>query len=259
MHSDEELAKILAVQKGDVYDLELINKRLNFNPVGEDISSLYMDNGYLAFSIQPVEVEIDSDSIDIEMRIREGGIYTINKVMIKGNDRTNDHVILRELKTLPGQKFSRARLIRTQRELSQLGYFDPEKMDITPHPDPSNNTVDIEYGLEERPSDQIELSGGFGGSLGFVGTLGVVFNNFSIRNIPHFENWRPLPAGDGQKLELRIQANGRRFQNYSISFSEPWLGGRKPKSLSVSLSHSIQRTQTLEFDSEGNIIPPEKK
>lgn len=241
VHDDQVLKTILGVEKGDVYDMELINKRLNYNPTGRDISSLYMDNGYLFFNVQPVEVAVAGDSIDVEMRIYEGAQATINKIIITGNDRTNDHVILREVRTLPGQKFSRADLIRTQRELSQLGYFDPEQIGINPIPNPADGTVDIEYSLVEKPSDQIELSGGWGGYYGFIGTLGLVFNNFSIRNIPHFEKWRPLPVGDGQRLALRVQANGKLFQNYSLTFSEPWLGGKKPNSFTVSLSHSLQR------------------
>ena len=214
VHDDDILDRILAINKGDVYNLELIDKKLNFNPNGPDISSLYMDNGYLFFNVNPVEVKIEGDSVDVEMRIYEGAQATINKVYLTGNDRTNDHVVMREIRTLPGEKFSRAELIRTQRELAQLGYFDPEQVSPTPLPNPADQTVDIQWSLVERPSDQIELSGGWGGSFGFVGTLGLVFNNFSIKNIPHFDKWRPLPVGDGQKLALRLQANGRRFQSY---------------------------------------------
>ncbi len=241
VYDDQTLARVLGVEKGDVYDLENLNTRLQFNPTGNDVSSLYMDNGYLFFNVQPVEVQIDADSIDVEMRVFEGEQATISKILITGNDRTNDHVIRREIRTMPGQKFSRKDLIRTQRELSQLGYFDPEQIGINPVPNPADGTVDIEYSLVEKPSDQIELSGGWGGFAGFVGTLGLVFNNFSLRNIPHFEKWRPLPVGDGQKLSLRVQANGRFFQTYSATFSEPWLGGKKPNNLTVSLSRSILR------------------
>lgn len=247
IHEDETLDRILAISKGDVYNLELIDKKLNFNPNGPDISSLYMDNGYLFFNVNPVEVKIDGDSVDVEMRIYEGGQATINKVYLTGNDRTNDHVVMREIRTLPGEKFSRAELIRTQRELAQLGYFDPEQVSPTPLPNPADQTVDIEWSLVERPSDQIELSGGWGGAFGFVGTLGLVFNNFSVKNIPHFDKWRPLPVGDGQKLALRLQANGKRFQSYSLSFTEPWLGGRKPNSFGVSFNYSVQRS--LDFTS----------
>lgn len=241
IYEDDVLDRVLSIEKGDVYNLELIDKKLNFNPNGPDISSLYMDDGYLFFSVTPVEVMIEGDSVDVEMRIYEGAQATIRKVFVTGNDRTNDHVIMRELRTLPGQKFNRSELIRTQRELSQLGYFDPEQVTPNPIPNPANETVDIEWQLVERPSDQIELSGGWGGSFGFVGTLGLTFNNFSLRNITNFKKWRPLPVGDGQKLSLRLQANGRAYQSYSISFQEPWLGGKKPQSFGVSYNYSIQR------------------
>jgi len=242
VYEDEYLDKILAIEKGDVYDLELLDKKLQFNPNGLDVSSQYLDHGYLFSNITPVEVKIEGDSIDVEMRVFEGAKAKINKVYVTGNDRTNDHVIMREIRTLPGQYFSRAELIRTQRELSQLGYFDPEQVSPTPLPNPADETVDIEWSVVERPSDQIELSGGWGGTFGFVGTLGLIFNNFSLRNIPNFDKWRPLPVGDGQKLSLRFQANGRQFQSYSTSFSEPWLGGKKPNSFGVSFNYSVQRS-----------------
>ncbi|WPP53477.1 BamA/OMP85 family outer membrane protein [Catalinimonas niigatensis] len=253
IYDDETLARVLGVEKGDVYDLENLNKRLNFNPAGLDVSSLYMDNGYLFFNVNPVEVSIEDDSIDVEMRIFEGEQATISKIIISGNDRTNDHVIRREIYTVPGQKFSRRDLIRTQRELSQLGYFDPEQIGINPIPNPADGTVDIEYKLVERPSDQIELSGGWGGFYGFVGTLGLVFNNFSVRNIPHFDRWRPLPVGDGQKLSLRMQSSGRVFQSYSATFSEPWLGGKKPNNLTIGLSRTISNPGAARFGFGANI------
>lgn len=249
IYTDEELDRVLAVSKGDVYDLDLIQQKLNFNPNGADISALYMDDGYLFFSVTPVEVGVEGDSIDLEMRIYEGVQATINEVTISGNDKTNDHVVLRELRTLPGQKFSRADLIRTQRELSQLGYFDPEQVNPVPKPNPMDETVDIEWQLVERANDQIELSGGWGGAFGFVGTLGVSFNNFSVRNIPHFDKWRPLPMGDGQKFGVRLQSNGKAFQSYSVNFTEPWLGGKKPNSFGVSYSQSISRLGGRVFDS----------
>lgn len=241
IYDDETLDKVLGVAKGDVYDLDLINKKLNFNPAGADISSLYMDDGYLFFRVTPVETGIYEDSIDVEMRMYEGPQATINEVIITGNDKTNDHVVRRELRTIPGQKFNRTELIRTQRELSQLGYFDPEQVNPVPTPNPANETVDIEWQLVERPNDQIELSGGWGGNFGFIGTLGLSFNNFSVKNIPHLDKWRPLPMGDGQKFSVRVQANGVRFQSYSVSFNEPWLGGRRPNNFGVSFNHSVQR------------------
>ncbi|TRX50434.1 outer membrane protein assembly factor BamA [Fulvivirga sp. M361] len=240
IHTDETLQKILAIEKGDVYNKELIDTKLSFNPKGPDISGLYMDDGYLFFRVNPVEVAVDGDSIDVEMRIYEGEQATIKNVIIAGNDKTRDHVIRRELRTVPGQKFSRSDIIRTQQRLSQLGYFDPEQISPTPLPNPADGTVDIEWRLVERSSDQIELSGGWGGAFGFVGTLGLTLNNFSVRNMLKGK-FTPIPVGDGQRLSLRAQANGRQFQSYSFSFTEPWLGGRKPNSFSVSFNYSVQR------------------
>jgi len=239
IYDDKTLDNILGIKNGDVYDLELITKKLNYDPTGIDISSLYMDDGYLFFRVDPVEVGIENDSIDIEMRIFEGPQATINEVTISGNDKTSDHVIFRELRTLPGDKFNRSELIRTQRELSQLGYFNPEKVNPNPVPNMATETVDIEWQLEEQPSDQIELSGGWGGAFGFVGTLGVNFTNFSLREALSLKKFPPM--GDGQRLSLRAQANGRTFQSYSFSFQEPWLGGRKPNSFGISYTYSVQR------------------
>ena len=241
VYNDEVLSKVLDIQKGDVYNKELINKKLNFNPRGLDISGLYMDDGYLFFNIQDYEVAVEGDSIDIEMRIVEGDQATIDNVFIKGNDRTSDHVIRRELRTLPGQKFRRSDLIFSQQRLSQMGYFNPESINPEFNPNPVKGTVDITWEVEEQSNDQIELSGGWGGVFGFVGTLGLTFNNFSLRNVSDFSKWRPLPVGDGQRFSVRLQANGRSFQSYNISFTEPWLGGKKPQSLTVSYNNSITR------------------
>ncbi|HLL94624.1 MAG TPA: outer membrane protein assembly factor BamA [Spirosoma sp.] len=240
LYTGDQLREVLGIKKGDVYDPEDLDKRLNGNP-GQDLSSQYMDIGYLYYNAQPIERSIDGDSIDLEIRIFEGKQATINRVILNGNTKTSDHVVMRTVRTLPGQKFSKTALIRTQRELSTLGYFDPEKIGINPVPQ-SDGTVDIEYTVEEKPSDQIELSGGWGGFVGFVGTLGLTFNNFSARNIGNLSAWRPLPAGDGQRVQLRFQANGSQFQVYSLSFTEPWLGGRKPNALSVSASHTVYQT-----------------
>jgi outer membrane protein insertion porin family len=241
VYTSDVLSNILGIKKGDVYNLEELEKSLSYKPTQDDITSLYMDRGYLAFQIDPVEVAVEGDSIDVELRLSEGKQFDISGINISGNDKTSDHVILREILTIPGQKFSRSDIIQTQQRLSSLGYFNPEKIDIQPVPDIQNGTVDINYKVEERPSDQIELSGGWGGYYGFVGTLGLTFNNFSARKILDRHAWRPLPSGDGQRLSLRFQANGKSFQTYSVSFTEPWLGGRKPNSLSVSLSHTVQR------------------
>jgi outer membrane protein insertion porin family len=207
---------------------------------------LYMDDGYLFFSVTPVEVHVENDSIDLEMRIYEGKQAVVNKVTVAGNTKTNDRVILREIRTKPGQLFSRSDIIRTQRELAQLGYFDPEKLGVNPKPNPADGTVDIEYVVEEKPSDQLELSGGYGGST-FYGTLGLSFNNFSARNFFTKGAWRPLPSGDGQRLSLRVQSTGRNYQAYNVSFTEPWLGGKKPNSLSVSAYYNSSN-YTVNYD-----------
>ncbi len=241
LYDDKYLSSILGIKKGDVYNMDLLEKKLTFNPNGFDISSLYMDDGYLFFQVEPNEVSVEGDSIDVVLRMNEGPQATIKRVNVQGNTKTNDHVILREIRTVPGQKFSRADLIRTQRELSTLGYFDPEKIGINPVPNMDDGTVDINYSLEEKPSDQIELSGGWGGFFGFVGTMGLSFNNFSARRITKISEWSPLPSGDGQRLAVRFQANGRQFQTYSLNFTEPWFGGKKPNSFSVGASRSVQR------------------
>ena len=238
-YSSKELSNVLGIKRGDVYDQSQLDAKLFMNPNGNDISSLYMDDGYLFFNVSPVEIMVTNDSIDLEMRIYEGKQATVNKVTIVGNTKTNDRVIMREIRTKPGQLFRRSDIIRTQRELSQLGYFDPEKMNVVPTPNPANGTVDIEYTVEEKPSDQIELSGGYGGGR-IVGTLGVSFNNFSSKNFFKRDAWRPLPSGDGQRLSVRAQSNGLFYQSYNISFTEPWLGGKKPNSLSTTAYYSVQ-------------------
>jgi len=255
LHSASTLNKILDIKKGDVYNNEMIQKKTTFNPKGADISGLYMDDGYLFFSVVPVEVAVQNDSIDVEMRIHEGDQATIDEVIISGNNRTSDHVIRRELSTVPGQKFRRSDLIRTQQQLSQMGYFNPQKIDQDIRPNPADGTVDIEWKLEEQSNDQIQLSGGWGGYYGFVGTLGVTFNNFSARNIPHFDKWKPLPVGDGQRLSVSAQSTGKSFQSYGLSFTEPWLGGHKPNSFTVSLNHSVSRLALSNYTfSENNSL-----
>ncbi len=247
-----QLDTILGIKKGDVFNQSILDQKLYMNPSGYDISSLYMDDGYLFFQLNPSEVNVENDSIDMEIRIYEGKQAIINKVTVIGNTKTNDHVIMREIRTRPGQLFRRSDIIRTQRELSQLGYFDPEKMGVTPSPNPANGTVDIEYKVEEKPSDQVELSGGWGGGR-VIGTLGVTFSNFSARNFFNPKAWAPLPSGDGQRLSIRAQSNGLFYQSYNLSFTEPWLGGKKPNSLSFSVFHNIQTNGQTKYvkDEEG--------
>jgi outer membrane protein insertion porin family len=235
-YTDSVLSLLLGIKKGDIYNAETLNKKLGKqpSPEGGDISSLYQDDGYLFFQINPIETAVYNDTIDHEIRIVEGPQATIGKVEITGNDKTKDYVIRRELRTVPGDKFSRELIIRTQRELSQLGYFNPEKINPGIVPNTDQGTVDITWGLEEKSSDQLELSAGFGGGIGLTGTLGVTFNNFSIYNIFNKKSWSPLPSGDGQKLSLRAQSNGKQFRSYNFSFTEPWLGGKKRNSFTIS-------------------------
>jgi outer membrane protein insertion porin family len=251
-----QLDTILNIKKGEIFDQSLLDQKLMMNPSGYDISSLYMDDGYLFFNVTPQEVNVRNDTIDLDIHIYEGKQAIINRVTVLGNSKTNDHVIYREIRTRPGQLFRRSDIIRTQRELSQLGYFDPEKLGVTPTPNAADGTVDIEYRVEEKPSDQIELSGGWGGGR-VVGTLGLSFNNFSMKNIFKPSAWSPLPTGDGQKFSIRAQTNGIFYQSYNMSFTEPWLGGKKPNSLSVSAFYSMfNSTGSKKYvnDAEGNKI-----
>ena len=236
-YPSEYLQAVLRIEKGDIYDQTLLEERLR---IDEDaVSSHYLDDGYLFFGVTPVEIRIDNDSIDLEMRIREGDQATINRIIITGNTKTNEHVIRRELRTRPGDLFSKTALMRSQRELATLGHFDPERLGINPLPNPNDGTVDIEYVVEEKGNDQLEISGGWGAGM-LIGTLGVRFSNFSTRNILRKEAWRPLPSGDGQTLSLRLQSNGSYYQAYNLTFIEPYVGGTKPNSLNFSVFHTIQ-------------------
>ncbi|MFK7934737.1 MAG: outer membrane protein assembly factor BamA [Saprospiraceae bacterium] len=233
IYDEKTLREVLGIEKGEVYNQELLETRLRFSQEGRDVSTLYMDNGYLFFTVDPIETAIIEDSIDLQIRIFEGPQATIDKVTIAGNDRTHEHVVRRELRTRPGEKFSRSDIIRSQREIINLGYFNPENLGINTPVNPERGTVDIEYTVEEKPSDQLELSAGWGGNRRVIGTLGVSFNNFSLRNIFKKETWSPLPQGDGQRLSIRAQTNGSFYQSYNLSFTEPWLGGKKPTSFTV--------------------------
>jgi outer membrane protein insertion porin family len=238
-YSSDVLTKTLGIKDGDVYDPIKLEARLFMDQNGGDVTSLYMDNGYLFFQLDPQEILVGKDSIDLEIRMYEGQQARINKVTVSGNTKTNDYVVLRELRTRPGQLFSRADIIRSQRELSVLGYFNPETMNVIPTPDPSTGTVDIEYIVEENPNDQLTLQGGYGSGI-LVATVGVQFNNFSTKNILKPKEWNgPLPSGDGQKLGVQFNTNGPSYQAFNVSFTEPWLGGKKPTSLTLSAFYSF--------------------
>lgn len=233
------LKALLNIEKGDVYNQSRLMENLSMNQEGSDLSSLYMNDGYLFFYANPVEVLIENDSIDIEIRINEGKQATYNRISVSGNTKTNDHVILREVTTIPGQLFNRSDIIRTQQVLLSLGYFNQEKFQVTPKPNEADGTVDIEYTVEETSSDQLELSAGYGAT-GFVLSAGISFNNFSFKKLFDKKAWTPVPSGDGQKLALRVSTNAIWYQSYSLSFTEPWLGGKKPNSLGASIYYQVQ-------------------
>lgn len=240
VYGNRQLSDILGIKKGDVYNGVLLQKRIDDKerPDGNTIANLYQNTGYLFSNINAVEVRTENDTIDFEIRIVEGPIAYFNKVTVVGNDKTNDHVIYRELRTRPGQKWNKEDVVNTMRELGALGFFDAEAIRPDVKPDPASGTVDLEWTVVEKGASQIELQGGYGGG-GFIGTLGLSFNNFSMRNIFKKDAYKPLPMGDGQKLSLRLQGSTY-FQTYSLSFTEPWLGGKKPIQLFTSLSHSKQ-------------------
>lgn len=254
VYSSDVLNDILQIKKGDVYDMVTMEKRLfgGGKQNEYDVSKLYRDNGYLFFNLQPVEMNIQGDSVDVEMRIVEGKPATLNNIIINGNDLTNERVIRRQVFTRPGYLYSQSDLERSIREIASMGQFDPEA--ITEYgkgyniiPNQFDNTVDIIYNVTEKPSSQLELSGGWGGNT-FVATVGVSFNNFSTRRLFDKTAWRPVPLGDAQNLAIRFQTNGTYYTSLSASFSEPWLFGKKPTSLNVSLYYTRQTNSYLAFN-----------
>ena len=241
VYGDNLIQQILGLKKGDTYNGVLLKKRIadTSKPDGNDITNLYQNSGYLFSNINAVEVSAVNDTINFEIRITEGKQANFNKIYVEGNTKTNDHVIYRELRTKPGELYSKDRLVRTVRELGQLGFFDAEQ--INPeleNVNPNDGTIDVKFDLVESGASQIELQGGYGQG-GFIGTLGLSFNNFSMRNIFDGKSYRPLPMGDGQTLALRLQAS-QFYNTYSFNFSEPWLGGEQPVQFSTSLQHTIQ-------------------
>lgn len=248
------LDTVLGIKYGDVYNKPLFDQRVFQSQDGRDISALYQDRGHLFFNITPVETGVDDYHINYEMRIVEGKEARIRNVFIRGNTKTNEHVIRREIRTKPGDLFNRNDIIRTQRELAQLGYFNEQGFQVNPIPNPQDGTVDIEYVVEEKSADQIELSGGYGAGR-VIGTLGLTFSNFSVRNAFKKGSWTPLPAGDGQRLSIRAQTNGRLYQGYNLSFTEPWMGGKKPNSFTFAINRtsfsSSSSTTTLKKNDPG--------
>ncbi|MEP2057645.1 MAG: POTRA domain-containing protein [Maribacter litoralis] len=252
VYTDRQLNQVLGIKKGDTYNGVLMRERIadNSKPDPNDVTSLYQNNGYLFSTINPVEISAANDTIDFEIRIIEGKETFLNHVTVSGNDKTNDHVIYRELRTRPGQKYNKADIIRSIRELGQLGFFDAEQ--ITPdvlNANPNEGTVDLAWSLVESGSSQIELQGGYGGG-GFIGTLGLSFSNFSIQNLFNGEKYKPVPMGDGQTFALRLQAS-QTYRVYSLNFAEPWLGGKKPVRFNLSMSRTQQFA--AQYDSSGDI------
>ena len=238
VYSDETLRRSLRINRGDPYNKSQLDQNMTYNPSGTDITSLYMDNGYLFFRATPVEVAVEGDSIDIEVRIVEGKQARIRNVWVEGNTITNDKIIMRELHTRPGDLFSRDAILRSRRELVTLGYFKEESIVPEPRPNQEDGTVDIVYKVEEGSTSQLNLQGGYGSGM-VIGQIGIQLNNFSVRNIFNKEAWSPLPAGDGQKLSFNAVTNGSAYYAISGSFTEPWLGGRRAQSLTVSLYHNL--------------------
>ncbi|MBA6152274.1 BamA/TamA family outer membrane protein [Gelidibacter gilvus] len=239
--TDQQLSNMLGIEQGDTYNGVELKKRIadDSRPDAQDITNLYQDSGYLFSTINPVEVSADGNVIDMEIRISEGKPAYFNNVTVVGNDKTNDRVIYRELRTRPGQLYSKSAVVRTVRELGQLGFFDAQQLSPNfKNANPNEGTLDMEYSVVEKGSSQIELQGGYGGG-GFIGTLGLSFNNFAIKDIFKGEAYKPVPTGDGQSLALRLQAS-RFYQTYSFSFTEPWMGGKRPIQFSTSLSHTMQ-------------------
>ncbi|MGL4907901.1 MAG: outer membrane protein assembly factor BamA, partial [Bacteroidales bacterium] len=244
-YPSEALNNIVRIEKGDVYDKVALEKYLHTED--NSVSTIYMDDGYLFFNVQPVEVAISDDSVDLEMRIYEGKQATISNILIEGNVKTNEHVIRREIWTRPGDLFSKTQIVRSIRDLAQMGHFDPEKLEPRLSPNPADETVDITYVVEEKPNDQIELSGGWGSGM-FVGTIGLKLTNFSVKGIFDKEAWKPLPSGDNQTVTIRGQTNGSYYKALSLGFTEPWFGGKKPQSLSVSGYYTHQSNSSYFYD-----------
>ena len=237
-YTNNELDVLVGINNGDIFNQNILENRVLGSQDSRDIHSMYLDNGYLFSQVTPIETEIRNDTIDIEVRIYEGLQARINRVSVSGNSKTNDHVIMREIRTKPGDLFSRSNIMRSQREIATLGYFNAETLNIDVEPNQEDGTVDLNYIVEEKSSDQIELQGGYGADR-VIGTFRVSFNNFSAKNIFKKGAWSPLPSGDGQRLSLSATSNGIQFQSYNISFTEPWLGSKKPNSLTIGAYHSI--------------------
>ena len=248
------LNSVLRIKKGDVYNHKTLTARTQTDD--DAVGKLYQDRGYLFFQLDPVEVEFNKDSIDFEMRMYEGKPATINDITINGNSRVYEHVVRRELRTKPGQLYSQSDIMRSLRELAQMGHFNPEKITPDIKPNPENGTVDIAYNLETKGSDQVEFSAGYGGYTGIVGSVGLKFSNFAIQNIFKPETYRIVPQGEGQTLSLTARSNGPQYSSVSLSFLEPWFGGKRPNSLSTSIYYSSQSSMSDRYMNSASSYNP---
>ncbi|MBF1609981.1 MAG: outer membrane protein assembly factor BamA [Prevotella sp.] len=250
VYSTDYLSRLLDMKKGDVYNQTYLNKRLSQDE--DAVGNAYWNNGYLFYNLQPTEVNIVGDSIDLEMRITEGQQARINRVKINGNDRLYENVVRRELRTKPGDLFSKEALQRSARELASMGHFDPEAINPVPEPNYEDGTVDINYNLKQKSNDQVELSLGWG-QTGVIGRVGLKLNNFSMANLfrRNREHRGILPIGDGETLSLGAQTNGTYYQSYNAQYSTNWLGGKRPIQFSVGMSYSKQTDVSSNYYNSG--------
>lgn len=257
LHSDSLLTELLGIKKGDVYNKDLINAKIQGRATmegGIDVGSIYLNNGYLGYRAEAVEKEIRNDTIDFDIIVTEGPQFRVRNVNIIGNERTNDYVLRREMYIYPGAIYNQSDLIRSIRQISQLGFIDPQKVLPEPKPNMQDKTVDIDFKIAEKSSDQLELSAGYGGGIGFTGTLGLTFNNFSLKNLLKPKTWDPLPMGDGQRLSIRYQSSGLWYNSMTFAFTEPWLGGKKPIALNVALSYGRFARNYLGYNSNNRPV-----
>lgn len=234
----EILHDVFGIKKGDIYNAKKIQEKLNFSKDNRDVASLYLDRGYLSFRASLQEQVVLPDSVDLSISLHEGEQFRLGKINIKGNTKTKDHVIRRELRTIPGDMFSRKNVVRSIREIAMLNYFDPESTRPDIQPDEASRTVDITYNVTEKQTDTFNASVGYSGNIGFTGAVGVTFNNFSLQDLFNGESWDPLPHGDGQKLSFQWQFGSEDYRTLSLSFTEPWAFGTP-----TSVGFSVYRTQ----------------
>ena len=246
-YSEEQLFTLSGLKKGMVYSYQHIEEALRFKRDGTDISSLYMNDGYLLFNIRQEVTAVDDNQVDLMITMKEGKPAIISDIRIEGNNITNQHVLLRQLSTLPGDQFNRKELFRSQANIANLGFFDPNTIDVKPIPNPHNNTVDLVYIVEEKPNDKYEFTGTFNGTIGFTGGIGLELNNFASKDLFKLKNWKTFPRGDGERLALRYNTAGKSFNSFTFNYSNPWMKSERQKSFFINSNYSrLIRPQTDE-------------